>query len=135
MKIITLIPLVTMMALAGCQSGGTQTVYHSIDSEGGRAITSMGSAQALYQKRVEVYQEAMVTYEEERTGEKKNIFYSSLLGPKETISPTAGIYKLQGAYKVGDYVDYKVLITFEDESRTIVKSIEIIEKLNENQTG
>ncbi len=68
-------------------------------------------------------------YEAAHNGNGRTIFFSALRHPVEAVGPKVEIRNLQGAYKVGDYVDYRVRITYEDEAHLVVKQVEVLEKL------
>jgi len=77
----------------------------------------------------------MMDYEATHNGTGRNIYFSALRQPVEVIGPTVEIRDLQGAYKVGDYVDYKVRITYEDEAHSTVKQVDVLQKLTKRDGG
>jgi hypothetical protein len=83
------------------------------------------------QKRREhaVYSQAMMDYEKAHGGKCGSIIVSGLSAPIEDLEPRVVVCKIQGSSTDCGYMDYRARITYEDDSRRVVKKVEITEKV------
>jgi hypothetical protein len=83
------------------------------------------------QKRREdaVYSQAMMDYEKAHGGKCGSIIVSGLSAPIEDLEPRVVICKIQGSSTDCGYLDYRARIIYEDDSRRVVKKVEITEKV------
>jgi hypothetical protein len=130
MKTIFLIlPFLTVTFLTGCHSGSTN-IYHSRNSEAGRAIAGMDEAQRQADERFtarrRAFQKAMMDYEATHGG-RRGIIKISDIQRIEEVGPNVHIYRIQGVFSSNEHVAYKMKVTDDDDS--VVKSAEILEKL------
>jgi hypothetical protein len=83
------------------------------------------------QKNEDAYRQAMMDYEKAHGGKCGSISFYGMSGPFQVVESRVEILKLQGTSSECGKLDYKVKITYKDDNRSVVKQVEVLEKITQ----
>jgi len=116
--------LLTVLPLAGCQSGVTN-IPVSPDSELGKQMLEL-DAKGRAVQNAQSYSKAIQNFEVSQGGKCADVVFDSLQEPGQRISRYVRLYMMEGKSPTCGNKLYCVRLTFDDSANTVAKRIEIL---------
>lgn len=116
--------LLTILPLAGCQSGVTN-IPVSPDSELGKQMLEM-DAKGRAVQNTPGYSKAIQDFETSHDGKCADVVFDSLQEPGQRISRYVRLYMMEGKSPTCGNKLYCVRLTFDDLANTVVKRTEVL---------
>ena len=120
--------IVGTLALAGCQTG-EKRIYHSPNSEAGRAIAQLDADEQQYKQSIERCLKAIAAYRDEHEGKKGILQFSRIDPPSKSEAPRVKIHVIEVIAREDGRMSYRVRITYEDDALKVVGAVEVIERV------